>query len=87
MEPLKRLKAITEDTVIPIGLVVVILGFCTWLTTMYNQGKANAEAITELQSKEISRDEKLNKIYRALGRLEGAAGTKPKGEYEDESGQ
>lgn len=45
-------KAISEKTRITVGLVVMLLGFSAWLTQIYFQGTANAEAIRTLEAKQ-----------------------------------
>lgn len=47
---MKQLGKITEGTLIPISLVIVIIGGITWLTSIYYQGIANASANAELKA-------------------------------------
>jgi len=82
-----KLKRINEDTFMSLGVVFVFLGFCAWLTTMNNQVSANTRTIEDIQRESKSSETKLNKIYRAMGRIEGKLGTKPLGVYDDEPEQ
>jgi len=58
---------ITEKTWLPISLVSAIggagIGAIIWLTTMYNQGVANAAAIGAIEAKhEVLKDSVVNKL-------------------------
>ncbi len=68
---------ISHDTLIPMSFVLVLLGGAFWLTTIYNQGLANADAI---------RDEQIwkEKVTRQLGLIMGALHIDPeKGNRDD----
>lgn len=55
---LKRgLQVISESTVIPISLVIVLIGGIFWLTTIWAKGNANAAALKELQDDRKSKRE------------------------------
>lgn len=47
-----KAAAISEHTKITLGVVIVLLGFASWLTIMFFQGDANAKAIEELKTKQ-----------------------------------
>jgi len=43
--------SISDRTKLTVGVVAMIVGFGTWLTTIYIQGQANASEISEIKSK------------------------------------
>ena len=53
----------------PVSFVLVLLGGAFWLTTMYDQGNANAKAIDTY-------NQTLSKISRRLDRIEAALNIK-----------
>jgi len=65
---------ITEGTLLPISLVIVIIGGASWLTTIHAGEKVNAENIVEMktQTKEFSDkvDHKLDTVLDRLARIE-----------------
>lgn len=68
-------KKITEGTLIPVSLVLSLLGFSSWLTVIWAQGNANAQAIDTMQEdrKTLARrqNDKLDDILQRLSRIEG----------------
>ena len=57
------IRVISESTLIPVSMVVVIVGGIYWLTTIYNQGVANASSLIDLQTaRATARAEYLNTI-------------------------
>ena len=64
---------ITEKTLVPISLLAVLAGGVFWLSSMYAQTTANAQAIVEI--KEAQKDdrreiiERLNHIDNKIDRL------------------
>ncbi|HEY8272159.1 MAG TPA: hypothetical protein VIG33_14815 [Pseudobdellovibrionaceae bacterium] len=46
------MKQITENTLIPISLVMTLLGGAAWLTAVWYDTKANAVSITEIKSEQ-----------------------------------
>jgi hypothetical protein len=65
---------ITEGTLIPISLVVIIIGGVSWLTTIHAGEKRNADNITEIKShaKEFSVNvgEKIDILLERTARIE-----------------
>jgi hypothetical protein len=46
------MSQISEKTRITLGVVMVLLGFASWLTVIFFQGQANAQSISDLKSKQ-----------------------------------
>jgi hypothetical protein len=46
------MSSISDKTKFTFTVVVSMLGLCAWLTTIYFQGVANAQAITDLKQKQ-----------------------------------
>lgn len=71
----KRLKVISESTLMPLGLVIVLAGGIFWLATIQLQGVANASALRDMQDdrKDTMKDinESLKDISTRLSRIEG----------------
>lgn len=66
---MSRLRQITEATAIPISLAITIMGGVAWLTTIYNQGNANAAALTALQD---DRKAKREEYVQTIGKMNDA---------------
>jgi hypothetical protein len=45
----EKQKSITENTLVPISLLVTLLLFSAWLTTVWAQGLKNAENIDKIE--------------------------------------
>ena len=55
--------AITEKTLIPLSLLLVIAGGIFWFSSMYSQTQANAESIVEVkQQQKDDRKEILDRL-------------------------
>lgn len=74
MVVLRIFKEINQNTLIPIGLVISLFGFVSWITTLHNNTKANSETILEIKSKQRDYEQKLDTIIEKLGRIEGKLG-------------
>jgi hypothetical protein len=65
---------ITEGTLIPISLVIVIIGGVSWLTTIHAGERRNSESITEIKAhaKEFSDNvgEKIDILLERTARIE-----------------
>ena len=61
------IKKISETTVIPISMVLILFGGVFWLTQIYVQGNANAAAITKHEVWEEKMERRLYLIMSALG--------------------
>lgn len=48
----ESLKAITENTLVPLSMVISLLGGAGFVTYVYFQSDANAKAIIELKAKQ-----------------------------------
>jgi hypothetical protein len=64
------MKTITENTLIPISLVIAFLGGVVWLTTLSNQTQANTAALKDIQSKQERYNESIVTIEKSLVRIE-----------------
>lgn len=68
------MKAITENTLLPLGLVIAIIGGVGWLTNMHYIGTSNAAEIVGL--KEIASEQmkmmlsKQDETMKAIHRIE-----------------
>lgn len=65
------MRKITEETLIPISMAVILLGGVAWLTTLYNQSAANAKSIEALAGEITERDKALEKIWQELFQIKG----------------
>jgi predicted RND superfamily exporter protein len=79
---MSELKKITEQTLVPISLVILLFGGVFWLTTMYSSLSTNTKDIFEMKAniKEDKKDtqEKFDKILNELYYLKGAVNSKAK---------
>ncbi len=68
------MNKITENTLIPISLAVLIIGGASWMTTMYSKGEANAANVQKIDAKYESFAslvvERLSTINERLARIE-----------------
>lgn len=66
---------ITEKTLVPVSLVVVLLGFAGWVSGVSIQGRANALEITEIKTtraKQVESEQKFReKVLEDLGDIKG----------------
>jgi hypothetical protein len=58
-----KVKRITEDTLIPISLVIMLVGGVFWLTSMYNATAANSKDIAELKVKQEQYNQTVQAIW------------------------
>jgi hypothetical protein len=82
------MKAITENTFIPISLMIILLGGSAFVTTVYNKTEANANEVLVMHA-EIKEDQKQYledqrqyvknhaKIMQQLARIQERLGIKP----------
>lgn len=70
-----EIKKITENTLIPISLVISLVGLSSWISVVGSQVSANAEDIKQIQEdrKTLARrqSDKLDDISQRLSRIEG----------------
>jgi hypothetical protein len=72
MKAKDRIKRIfSEDTVIPVSFVILIIAFAGWLISIANTGQANAEAIVELRGERKEFVEAVQAIDKRLSYFEG----------------
>lgn len=74
----QKLQALTQDTLIPISLVITLIGGVSWLTTLYNETKANAAAISDIYQEQKLYQDKIDRVLVKLSRIEGKLGILPK---------
>ena len=69
------MNKISEKTLIPLSLLSAIVGGVIWLTTIFDQGRANAQVISEIKDGIEELNEKiyiqLQSINTRLSRIEG----------------
>lgn len=59
----KQVTKISESTVLPVSLVIVLAGFIYWISGIYSMGQANAASIVEInESRQNSRKEYLDTV-------------------------
>ncbi len=66
----EQVGKISEQTLVPIGLVITALGGVGWLSTMHANGSANTAAISEIKTEQVSTAVELRKISNSLARIE-----------------
>lgn len=71
-----NLKKITEETVVPLGLVIAAVGGVIWLTTILTNSEANTGEIKDLKERQDRYLELVQKIDQRLSRIEGKMGIK-----------
>lgn len=60
-------SVISEKTLVPIGLISVVVGCVVWLTTVWRQGEANAAQIQEVKD---SQRHDNDRIYEKLDKID-----------------
>lgn len=66
------LKKITEDTLLPLGVVLILFGFVSWLTTLFNETRQHTDQIVEIKTELRVQNDKLDRVLEKLARIEGA---------------
>lgn len=62
------MKVISENTLIPISLVITILGGVVWLTTLWFRSEAHAEMIAEIRAEQKSLAQEVRENNREVMR-------------------
>ncbi len=70
----REMKAITETTLLPISLVIVVIGGIVWLTSLYAKTDESFKAIARLESSQDAYYRNLQEISTRLSRIEGKLG-------------
>ena len=70
-------KRITEQTLVPISLVIVILGVAVWVSTIKSDTKANADDIERIEKEQKEYVRTVRRIDERLSRIEGKVGVPP----------
>lgn len=65
------LNSISEQTFIPLSLVLLIIGGVAWLTNMNYNTEANGRALESISNKQDQYNKNLEEINTRLSRLEG----------------
>lgn len=61
---------ITEKTLVPIGLVIILFGGVAWLTTLYVKAENTAEAVEKIQIKQDGYEKNISGVKESLARIE-----------------
>lgn len=64
------MKKITENTLVPISLLTVIVGGVFWLSSMYSKVEAHAKSMEVVEAKQDKHIEVLQSIDKRLTRIE-----------------
>lgn len=65
------LSMISEKTLIPLSLVLILSGGIFWLSSMDARTSSNAAAIERAEKKEDSLSDKMQEVSNRLSRIEG----------------
>ena len=77
MEALERKPVkITENTLLPLSMILVLMGGVVWLTSIYAQTTENTKSIVELNRKQDEYNRTLSQISNQLSEIKGALGMK-----------
>ena len=68
------MKKITEETLIPLGLVIAMIGGIFWLSSIYFETKTSANDIKDLKAQQELYNQTLSNIDHRLSRIEGKLG-------------
>lgn len=60
----------SENTMVPVSLLIVILGGMFWLTTMFSEVRANSLQISEMKTDQQKKAETLVLILERLSSIE-----------------
>lgn len=66
-----KIKMITEKTLLPISLWLVIIGLTVWLTTLNAKTDQNIKDISEAKSSQETYNKNLTEINSRLSHIEG----------------
>lgn len=67
----RGLNILSEGTLIPVSLLVVIVGGVFWLSSMYAQTNANAESVVEIkQQQKDDRKEIMDRLSLIDGKID-----------------
>lgn len=73
---MEKIIKISEHTLIPISMVIVLFGFVSWLTALHAETKSHGTDITEIKEYQKVYNEKLDRILEQLGNIQGQLGIK-----------
>lgn len=63
---MEKRTILSQETLVPIGLIGVIFGAAMWLTSIWKQGEANASQIVEVKQ---NHDKNMDRIYDKLEKI------------------
>lgn len=63
------MESLTEKTLIPISLVIIILGGVVWLTSLYSLAESNLRDVRILQAKQDTYFEQMSKIREDIAKI------------------
>lgn len=69
----ERKTILSNETLVPVGMLSIIFGFCMWLTTVWATGQDNSKDISEMKiQRRVDMEElkkEIDKISEKLDRL------------------
>lgn len=66
-----RISQISEKTLMPLGMVFVVIGATAWLSQVSSKADANTRAIEELKAKQAEYNNVVQAINTRLANIEG----------------
>lgn len=66
-----KIKMITEKTLLPVSMWVIIIGLTVWLTTLSAKTDSNIKDISEAKAKQEIYNQNLMEINTRLSHIEG----------------
>lgn len=70
----EKVRAITESTLLPLSLVVMLSGGIMWLTTIHNKTQDLEKSMDRIEIKQDQYNNSLSEVLRKLSRIEGKLG-------------
>ena len=66
-----KVKVLTQNTLIPLSAIMVVVGATGWLTTVWRQGEANAAQIQEVKvTQKADNDRLFDELHRISDKLD-----------------
>lgn len=67
---------ISEKTLIPLSLMLAVVSFVFWLSSISFKAEANAQSIKEIRQEQTRYMDDMAEVRESLSRIEGAMGLK-----------
>jgi hypothetical protein len=58
----EKIKQITEDTLVPLGIVFLLVSVVSWVTTLSGESKAHGSDIAELREVQKDYHRKIDRV-------------------------